>query len=62
MLVRMKTAIAGVRWSAGSGALINLEDKLAASLISRGYAEAAVLSEPENAAIRTKPIKRKKGG
>ncbi len=61
MQVRMLTSIAGVRWSAYPGQIIELDKKTALRLINSGQAvEVAVKPEPENAARQTTLAKRSK--
>ena len=65
MQVKMLTAMAGERWSVRAGAVAEMPHDLALRLIAGGQAshveEAAIMPEAENAALRTKTIKRKRG-
>lgn len=65
--VKMRTPIAGERWHARKGQVIEMEADEAARMIERGYAEpvgggdeAAVLEAPETAAVRVTRAKGKK--
>ncbi len=56
MKVKLKTAIAGERWSAEAGQEIELSPGEAKKLIKAGYAvEVAITGAEENAAKRTRP-------
>lgn len=62
MRLRMLTAIAGSRWSARAGEIVEMKDEdEAARLIAAGYAiEAAVIEPPENAMIPA-PMPKRRG-
>ena len=56
MRIKMLTAVAGIRWSASAGDVIDMDDATAKRLIAKGAAEPVpaeyVTPEPETAEIR----------
>jgi len=59
--VKMLTSIAGERWSALPGQIIEIDKATAIRLIKTGQAvEVAIKPEPENAARQTTRAKRRK--